>query len=321
MCTYNGAEYIREQLDSILAQTLKPDEIIIQDDGSTDDTIQILREYTKRDRSISIFQNDVQLGVNNNFYSALDKATGDYIAISDQDDLWDPQKLQKQYEAIRDNEHWLCFHLSFQFYGNIVPNNIIYDNRMPNFGIERILFKAIIIQGHTMFFKKELWLEFKKRMKPEFRNYFIYDNELAIVASLYGNIVCLPECLVLHRRTEKSVTFLPQERSVKYQRSLKNGLAMLFRNISFSSRNSIKPLIRKRFEDMYAILNSLDDIDKSSKSLKKLIYSYLGKFSFIKFPIELIKNRHRIFYTSENNEFIAVLRSILFNIQVYDYFR
>ena len=64
MCTYNGAQYIREQLDSIINQTYPIFEIIIQDDCSTDDTVDIIREYAETHSNIRLFQNEKSLGIN-----------------------------------------------------------------------------------------------------------------------------------------------------------------------------------------------------------------------------------------------------------------
>ena len=68
MCTYNGAKYIREQLDSIINQTYPIFELIIQDDCSTDETVEIIREYAGRYENIHLFQNEKSLGINRNFY-------------------------------------------------------------------------------------------------------------------------------------------------------------------------------------------------------------------------------------------------------------
>ena len=76
MCTYNGGKYIREQLDSIVLQTCQPYEIIIQDDGSTDDTMDIVAEYAQRYPIIRITKNERGKGINNNFFSAIEKARG-----------------------------------------------------------------------------------------------------------------------------------------------------------------------------------------------------------------------------------------------------
>lgn len=93
MATYNGADYVEAQLESILAQTLKPQEIIVYDDGSTDATISILKKYQKLGQ-IQWYQNTVNIGVVANFKKGASLAKeGNDIAFSDQDDVWMPDKL------------------------------------------------------------------------------------------------------------------------------------------------------------------------------------------------------------------------------------
>lgn len=79
MCTYNGKQFLREQMDSILAQDYPLHEIIVQDDRSTDDTWDILQTYAKAHPGLfKLFRNDEQLGFNRNFHTALLRATGEY---------------------------------------------------------------------------------------------------------------------------------------------------------------------------------------------------------------------------------------------------
>ena len=99
MTTFNGGMFLREQLESIYNQTKVPDEVVVCDDGSTDDTIAILEEY-KETKGLKLYVNGVQLGVNQNFYKAISLCTGDYIALCDQDDVWLPKKLQITYDKM-----------------------------------------------------------------------------------------------------------------------------------------------------------------------------------------------------------------------------
>lgn len=99
IATYNGAAYLREQLDSIIAQTLTADEIIIQDDCSSDGTAEIIQSYSSN-LPIKFFKNSENLGYIRNFESAIAKAQGEFIAICDQDDLWVPEKLERLMEKI-----------------------------------------------------------------------------------------------------------------------------------------------------------------------------------------------------------------------------
>ena len=94
MATYNGEKYLEEQLQSIINQTYTNTHIIIQDDSSTDDTIKILNKYEKEYDNFTLFQNSTNLGYIKNFESLLKKADGDYIAICDQDDIWELDKLE-----------------------------------------------------------------------------------------------------------------------------------------------------------------------------------------------------------------------------------
>lgn len=93
MATYNGEKYIKEQIDSVLCQLDLNDELIISDDGSTDNTLNILKKYN--DDRIKIFNNENRKGVVGNFENALNQAQGEYIFLSDQDDIWIEGKVEK----------------------------------------------------------------------------------------------------------------------------------------------------------------------------------------------------------------------------------
>ena len=95
MATYNGVPFLREQLDSIFSQTRLPDELIVCDDRSTDETVGILRDYARRAPfPIKAVTNDERLGSTKNFEKAIGLCSGDIIALSDQDDVWVAHKLQ-----------------------------------------------------------------------------------------------------------------------------------------------------------------------------------------------------------------------------------
>ena len=93
MATYNGERYLQEQIESILHQTVQPAEIIVCDDGSLDGTIAILESY-KQQGKLKYFINETTIGVVENFKKAVSLTSeGNYIALSDQDDIWLPHKL------------------------------------------------------------------------------------------------------------------------------------------------------------------------------------------------------------------------------------
>ncbi len=95
LCTYNGEKFIGEQLDSILRQTVCVDEIVVCDDGSTDNTLDIVESIlSKSGVFYRIEKNEKSLGVSNNFLKALKLTTGDYVFTCDQDDLWYDNKVE-----------------------------------------------------------------------------------------------------------------------------------------------------------------------------------------------------------------------------------
>lgn len=92
MATYNGERYLREQLDSVVCQLNKDDELIISDDGSTDGTIGIIKEYQNQYSFIALIYGP-HTGVADNFTNAIKHCKGDIVFICDQDDLWDHRKI------------------------------------------------------------------------------------------------------------------------------------------------------------------------------------------------------------------------------------
>jgi glycosyltransferase involved in cell wall biosynthesis len=97
MCTYNGAAYLREQLDSIARQSRLPNELVICDDGSSDSTPALLADFAaSAPFPVRIYRNPNNLGSTKNFEQAIGLCTGDLIALCDQDDIWIPEKLALQ---------------------------------------------------------------------------------------------------------------------------------------------------------------------------------------------------------------------------------
>ena len=94
MCTYNGAKYLKEQIDSILQQTIADFELVVCDDCSNDGTWEILQEYAANDERIRVCRNGQNLGFLKNYEKALGLASGTYIAMSDQDDIWMANHLE-----------------------------------------------------------------------------------------------------------------------------------------------------------------------------------------------------------------------------------
>jgi len=104
MAVYNGENYLARQIESILSQTLIPNEIIICDDASTDSTFDIALNYAKKDKRVKVYRNRDRLGLVKNFEKALSLCNGKYIAFSDQDDIWICDKLETQFRIMKETE-------------------------------------------------------------------------------------------------------------------------------------------------------------------------------------------------------------------------
>ena len=110
MAVYNGEKYIAKQLDSIVNQTMAPTEIVITDDSDNEDTYNIIKKYIEKYKNIKwiYIKNEARLGYCKNFFKAINETTGDIIFLSDQDDIWELDKIEKMSKCISDNKSIKC---------------------------------------------------------------------------------------------------------------------------------------------------------------------------------------------------------------------
>ncbi len=127
--TYNRAHIIRGPLESVLNQTYSNLEIIIVDDGSTDETYELISSYT--DSRICYIRQGTNNGVSSARNAGISRATGEYIAFQDSDDIWHPEKIAKQIEVFqKDPEIMFCYHkIQYDFGGNRYA--VLPDEEIP----------------------------------------------------------------------------------------------------------------------------------------------------------------------------------------------
>lgn len=197
MATYNGAKYIKEQINSILLQLGENDEIVVSDDGSTDGTLNILSSYN--DPRIIIVHHDCNKeGLNpselvgKNFENAIQHARGEFIFISDQDDLWFSDKIAVLSDALK-RHSVVCSD------GNIFINDdinkivrTIYENRRPQ---QNYILRVGKYLGCCLAFRRDMLqyiLPFPSRMP-------LYDHWIGLIAELMGSSVFIERPLIYHR--------------------------------------------------------------------------------------------------------------------------
>lgn len=304
MCTYNGESFLREQLETVVHQTYPLYELIIQDDNSTDETMNIIKEYEQKYSFVKVYSNEGEHGVNGNFFSAFRRATGEYIAVCDQDDIWELNKIEQQVENI--GKKLMCAHLTKPFSGD--GSSVYFDARHPNVGLLRTIYRPEIA-GHSMLFRRDL-LE-KIPFDKELLKTRMYDVVLSLVAGAFESIVYLPQSLVNHRRYSTAATFT----SVKDipRPTLGNGVYMLW----WSLRNyrKIKQLSRPNYENIRQFLEALPTDSFSKKEGLRMLNLQLSDrwIDFLRFQRFCIRHRHEIFHTQKGG-ILQWLRAALYPI-------
>lgn len=263
LCTYNGSKYLREQLDSLFNQSVKPNEIVVSDDVSTDETIEILREYINLDPDIQliIIENDTRRGVFKNFPFVISKCKGDIIFACDQDDYWYPNKIERHMQIHESDNN-----IDFVFSNAEVVNNDISQFLYPLWEVKSILdikngqasFRSLVIKGRSIAgcctsFKKN----FVEKIYP-FPDGIYHDDWIATNACLVGKIYGIGNSLIKYRQHGSNAVGIVRGGKISFYKSL-------FTNVPFYVRSDM--YIYARHQKIYAAL---------SKSIytEKLVQSY-----------------------------------------------
>jgi glycosyltransferase involved in cell wall biosynthesis len=207
LCTYNGARYLREQLESIAAQTRRPDLVLACDDGSKDGTVEQLEAWAAQvPFEVRIVRNPANLGYLRNFEQAIAKCDADLIVLSDQDDEWHPEKLQRM-EA---------FFLANADVGGVFSDAEIVDEQLATYGYglmdalhatfqEReavrqdnlfpVLLRRNLVAGATLAFRRS-WSEIVLPIPGA----AVHDEWIALIIAAFGGLRFIPERLIKYRQ-------------------------------------------------------------------------------------------------------------------------
>lgn len=236
MATYNGEEYIKEQLESILCQLGEMDEIIISDDGSTDNTLNIIESYN--DSRIKIHINTGKHGFVYNFENALQKAKGEYIFLSDQDDIWLPEKINSLIKILHD--YWL-----------VCSNAIVVDENLNE--INKSFFNEIKAGKGILknFIKSRYWgfgIAFRKELLElalpfPVQNEMGHDMILGFIADINNKIYFEKTSYTLYRRHSNTVTNIGSNRKSRSLFKIFKGRIITFYYLIFLH---IRILIRNK---------------------------------------------------------------------------
>lgn len=198
IATHNGDNYIKAQIDSILCQLSSDDEIVISDDGSTDNTLSILDAYHDHRIKIHLFKQPSKsryphVYVCRNFENALKYANGDFIFLSDQDDWWMPNKVSTCIDALQ--RHTLVVHQAYICDGQLQSKGLLMYK-------DKFVFKNYLAlkrgkyYGCTIAFCKELLQD----ILPFPKDLVLHDQWIGCMAELTGNVFFEKDPLIKYRQ-------------------------------------------------------------------------------------------------------------------------
>jgi len=212
LCTYNGARFLEEQLRSLSSQTRAPDELVVCDDGSSDETGAIVSSFAARAPfRVSHARNELRLGVTRNFERAIAQCTGDVIFLCDQDDFWMPEKIRTLMGAFEGDES----------VGLVFSDAIVADSQLRPSGYTMwetveftpkrqrqmnsgeglgILVRRYVVTGATLAFRASL----RQHILPIPSRCF-HDAWVAAVSAMHSRIVAIKTPLILYRQHDANV--------------------------------------------------------------------------------------------------------------------
>jgi len=205
MCTFNGGRFLTKQLESIADQMRAPCELIVCDDGSTDDTITVLKQFrANASFPVTIVENTVRMGSTRNFDQAIGMARGEFIALCDQDDRWLPHKLERLSDCLIENP----------FLGGVFSDAELIDGDGKRvgktlFGRHKFtpakqrsfvtcptatLLKHDVVTGATLMFRSNV-----RRYCSPIPTTWVHDGWLAWMLALHSRLTLITEPLIEYR--------------------------------------------------------------------------------------------------------------------------
>lgn len=201
MAAYKGEKYIIRQLDSILKQLREDDEVIIVDDCSTDNTINIIGEIN--DRRVKVYKNEYNLGFLATFEKSINLSTGEIIFLSDQDDIWMDNKVERVLEIFKMNKADIVFHDAIIIDEN---ENVLYRSFSELRKISTSALKNFIFNSYTgccMAFRSKV----KDSILPIPADAIYHDRWIGIMGSLFNmKIEFMEEKLIYYVRHGNNVS-------------------------------------------------------------------------------------------------------------------
>jgi glycosyltransferase involved in cell wall biosynthesis len=257
LCTYNGEKYVAEQLDSILNQSIHVDEIVICDDGSTDKTGTIIREYQQKYHGIfKIFSNEKNIGYTKNFEKAIGLCSGDLIFLCDQDDIWKLNKVEvvKQAAELNPQKNIFAHRIEILESNGKTINQSFWDidNFNPNSTnieiLQYLLFQRNIFPGMSIVITKDAQQKYFPFINPDKK--IIHDFELLIKSCRDNSFYVIDMVLCFYRIHEnQNIGF--DKNFIQNKKDNKNSIYLKFKNINWINNKIATFNLDKNLETIY----------------------------------------------------------------------
>jgi len=213
MATHNGEKYLRQQVDSILAQLSGHDELIISDDNSSDTTLSILHSYN--DSRIMLLESKKFGSPSRNFEHALTHCRNSFIFLADQDDIWHPDKITVMKAALEKNDLVVCDCEIVNENLSTLHHSFFSQNHSRSGLIKNFVKNSFI--GCCMAFRKPVLT--KALPFPE--NIPFHDQWIGLIAERYFTVAFIPEVLVAHRRHFNNYSSTGEKSEVSFRDKIK----------------------------------------------------------------------------------------------------
>lgn len=266
LCTYNGARHLADQLASVETQIRQPDEIVVSDDGSTDDTLKIVEEFARRVTfPVRLVRQPTNLGVTQNFGAALAACQGEYIALCDQDDVWLPAKLEAA-EKYLDQEPRCLALFSDATLVDEALNPLIEPSLWGRIGLTSKRLRALadaersletiagcyLVTGATLVVRRSL-LDQALPIPSALPDKLIHDGWIALVAAALGGLGAVSAPTVLYRQHDRQ------------QIGMKINKPAARHPVAFDAPREVYRSLADRLETIYQVLDGR--LAQSSHSL------------------------------------------------------
>lgn len=296
MSTYNGGRYIRTQLKSIVAQTIKNKTLLIRDDGSTDNTIEIIQEYQKQYPWIFYYQGK-NIGVQKSFLELIQNSDpeADYIAFSDQDDEWLPEKLERAVECLQKlgSAQEPSVPLLYCSDKIIVGEQLESLNVTVSRKVRKITFGNALVQnictGCTAVLNHALLDLIKKHPVAEMKNLIMHDWWFYLTASCFGKVFYDKNAYIKYRQHGRNTSgaMISKRALLRYRlKQLRMPRGEIYRQA-------------KAFQMCYADILNLPQYSSKKKSIHQLLEAE----KTVKGKVKLACNR-RFFRQKNFDDFV-----------------